>query len=68
MTINVVYSKHAGKITKFNFMEICNLPESHMYIFNVSIATECQHKGVRGVIYTKYICRMPFIQNMLEND
>jgi hypothetical protein len=45
MTINAVYSKHAEKMTEFmqlhgNFTNrVCNLPESHMHIFNVSIAT-----------------------------
>jgi hypothetical protein len=46
MTINAVYSKHSGKMIKFNYMEIfqilnsvCNLPGSHMHMFNVSIAT-----------------------------
>jgi hypothetical protein len=43
MTINAVYSKHAGKMTKFNYMyvnfsnSVYNLPENH--IFNVSITT-----------------------------
>jgi hypothetical protein len=39
-----IYSKHAGKMTKFNFNvnfsnSVCNLPESHMHIFNVPIIT-----------------------------
>jgi hypothetical protein len=42
--VGAVYSKHAGKMTKFNYMEIFSknvhiLPKSHMYIFNVSITT-----------------------------
>jgi hypothetical protein len=69
MTINAVYSKHAGKMTKFNYMEILQIVS---VIFQKVISTsvilqfvysnctrfeECQHKGVGGVDYTKYICR-----------
>jgi hypothetical protein len=54
-----VYLKLSCVQLHVNFSNsVCDLPESHMHIFNVSITTvsrfeECQPKGVRGVNYTK---------------
>jgi hypothetical protein len=62
--INAVYSNHAGKITKFNYMyvnfskNIRILPKkSHAHLQcvhnNCARFEECQLKGVGGVDYTK---------------
>jgi hypothetical protein len=44
ITQSAVYSKHAGKMIKFNYMEIFRkmseyFQKSHMHIFNVSITS-----------------------------
>jgi hypothetical protein len=62
MTINVVYSKHAGKMTKFNYMNIFETcpntsKKSHAHlqcVRNICVRLEeCQPKGVGGVDYAK---------------
>jgi hypothetical protein len=61
MTINAVYSKHAGKMIKFNYMEFFQIVSvifqkvtctSSMCPGNCTRFEECQPTGVRGVDYT----------------
>jgi hypothetical protein len=72
MTINAVYSKHAGKLHGNFSNSVCNLPKSHMHIFNVSIATVQCLKNVSvkvweelitqsiyvGAVYSKHVGKM----------
>jgi hypothetical protein len=62
MTIDAVYSKHAGKMTKFNYMEIFRKcpntsKKSHAHLQcvynNCARFEECQLKGVGGDDYIK---------------
>jgi hypothetical protein len=62
MTINTVYSKHAGKITSSTtckFLEKCpnTSKKSHAHFQfvhnNCAMFEECQSKGVGGVDHTK---------------
>jgi hypothetical protein len=62
VTIDAVYSKHAGKIIKFNYMEIFRKcpntsKKSHAHLQRVHNSCarfeECQLKGVGGDDYTK---------------
>ena len=62
MTINADYSKHAGKMTKFNNMEIFQIVSvifqevtcTSSMCLNCTRFEEYQRKGVRRVDYTKY--------------
>jgi hypothetical protein len=58
MMINAVYSKHAGKMTKFNYMQIFRKISAHFQKVTKSVHSncarfkECQLEGVGGVDYT----------------